>query len=119
MKNEVLFSEEVAVLKREKFDKASKDLDQLLESQITNKSKNGLGYSAVPPHHPLIYNRPNKLDMSYSSLEEFQQPEFEGYGLKANKSDEVESPVVVEKKTVIPKVDVRPKQQEKPVRKIV
>ncbi|GJV76268.1 hypothetical protein Tco_1507852 [Tanacetum coccineum] len=81
-KNEVLFSEEVAVLKREvgikqyeinmlktefekvkqekdgiefkikKFDKASKDLDQLLESQITDKSQKGLGYSAVPPPHP-------------------------------------------------------------------
>ncbi|GJX79381.1 retrovirus-related pol polyprotein from transposon TNT 1-94 [Tanacetum coccineum] len=135
--------------KIEKFDKASKDLDQLLESQITDKSKKGLGYSAVPPPHPLIYNRPNKLDLSYSGLEEFQQPEFEVYGLRANKSvcenssnetkiffdapfikewvsdneDEVESPVVVEKKTVvptIPKVDVvRPKQQEKPVRKTV
>ncbi|GJY52308.1 hypothetical protein Tco_0443155 [Tanacetum coccineum] len=108
-----------------------------------------LGYSAVPPPHPLIYNRPNKLDLSYSGLEEFQQPEFEGYGLRANKSvcenssnetkknsdaplieewvsdneDEVESPIVVEKKTVvptIPKVDVvRPKQQEKSVRKTV
>ncbi|GKC41260.1 putative ribonuclease H-like domain-containing protein [Tanacetum coccineum] len=72
-KNEVLFSEEVAVLKREvackdyeinvlksefekvkqekegiefkieKFDKASKDLDKLLGSQITDKSKKGLG----------------------------------------------------------------------------
>ncbi|GJU16638.1 retrovirus-related pol polyprotein from transposon TNT 1-94 [Tanacetum coccineum] len=178
-KNEVLFSEEVVVLKREvgikqyeintlktefeklkqekdaidfkieKFDKASKDLDQLLGSQITDKSKKGFGYSAVPPPHPLIYNRPNKLDLSYSGLEEFQQPEFEVYGLRANKSvcenssnetkknsdaplieewvsdneDEVESPVVVEKKTVvptIPKVDVvRPKQQEKSVRKTV
>ncbi|GJZ25293.1 ribonuclease H-like domain-containing protein [Tanacetum coccineum] len=87
-KNEVLFSEEFAVLKREvgcknyeinvlksklekvkqekdgidfkfkKFDKASKDLDQLLGSQITDKSKKGLGYSVVPPPHPLIYNRP-------------------------------------------------------------
>ncbi|GJT91295.1 hypothetical protein Tco_1080140 [Tanacetum coccineum] len=178
-KNEVLFSEEVAVLKREvgvktyefnmlktefekvkqekegidfkieKFENASKDLDKLLGSQITDNSKKGLGYSAVPPPHPLIYNRPNKLDLSYSGLEEFQQPEFEVYGLRANKSvcenssnetkknsdaplieewvsdneDEVESPVVVEKKTVvptIPKVDVvRPKQQEKSVRKTV
>ncbi|GKF36437.1 hypothetical protein Tco_0113195, partial [Tanacetum coccineum] len=81
-KNEVLFSEEVDVLKRE----ASKDLDQLLESQITVKSKKGLGYSAVPPPHPLIYNRPNKLDLSYSGLEEFQQLKFKGYGLRANKS---------------------------------
>ncbi|GJY65980.1 hypothetical protein Tco_0468218 [Tanacetum coccineum] len=121
-KNEVLFSKEVAVLKREieKFENASKDLDKLLGSQITDNSKKGLGYHAVPPPHPLIYNAPTKLDLSYSGLEEFQQPEFEGYGLRANKKwvsdnkDEVESPVVVEKKTVvptIPKVDVvRPKQ---------
>ncbi|GJS56378.1 hypothetical protein Tco_0629740 [Tanacetum coccineum] len=77
-KNEVLFSEEVVVLKREvgckqyeinmlktefekvkqekdgidfkieKFGKALKDLDQLLGSQITDKSKKGLGYSEVP-----------------------------------------------------------------------
>ncbi|GKE59528.1 ribonuclease H-like domain-containing protein, partial [Tanacetum coccineum] len=85
-KNEVLFSEEVAVLKREvackdyeinilksefekvkqekegiefkieKFDKASKDLDKLLGNQISDKSKKGLGYNDVPPPHPLIYN---------------------------------------------------------------
>ncbi|GJZ35224.1 putative ribonuclease H-like domain-containing protein [Tanacetum coccineum] len=159
-KNEVLFSEEVDVLKREvgvkqyeinmlktefekvkqekegiefkikKFENASKDLDKLLGSQITNNSKKGLGYNADPPPHPLIYNRPNKLDLSYSGLEEFQQPEFKVYGLRANKSgcenssnktkknydaplieewvsdneDEVESPVVVEKKTVVPTI---------------
>ncbi|GJT91127.1 hypothetical protein Tco_1079972 [Tanacetum coccineum] len=68
--------------KIEKFDKASKDLDQLLESQITDKSKKGLGYNAVPPPHPLIYNRPNKLDLSYSGLDEFIEPEFKGYGLE-------------------------------------
>ncbi|GJT05481.1 ribonuclease H-like domain-containing protein [Tanacetum coccineum] len=114
-KNEVLFSEEVAVLKREvackdyeinvlksefekvkqekegiefkieKFDKASKDLDKLLGSQITDKSKKGLGYNVVPPPHPLIYNRPKKLDLSYSGLDEFKEPEFKGYGLENNK----------------------------------
>ncbi|GJV89906.1 hypothetical protein Tco_1533844 [Tanacetum coccineum] len=112
-KNEVLFCEEVVVLKREvgckqyeinmlktefekvkqekdgidfkikKFDKASKDLDQLLGSQITDKSKKGLGYSAVPPPHPLIYNRPNKLDLSYSGLDEFKD-----FGPENNKSKE-------------------------------
>ncbi|GJW33219.1 putative ribonuclease H-like domain-containing protein [Tanacetum coccineum] len=116
-KNEVLFSEEVAVLKREvgckqyeinmlktefekvkqekdgidfkieKFEKASKDLDQLLGSQITDKSKKGLGYSAVPPPHPLIYNRPNKLDLSYSGLDEFKEPEFKGYGPENSKQE--------------------------------
>ncbi|GJT96749.1 putative ribonuclease H-like domain-containing protein [Tanacetum coccineum] len=109
-KNEVLFSKEVTVLKGEvackdyeinvlksefekvkeekdgiefkieNFDKASKDLDQLLGSQITDKSKKGLGYNAVPPPHPLIYNRPKKLDQSYFGLDEFKEPRFKGYG---------------------------------------
>ncbi|GJZ30538.1 putative ribonuclease H-like domain-containing protein [Tanacetum coccineum] len=125
-KNEVLFSEEVVVLKREvgvkqyeinmlktefekvkqekdaidfkieKFGKASKDLDQLLGSQITDKSKKGFGYSAVPPPHPLIYNRPNKLDLSYSGLDEFKEPEFKGYGPENNKK---ESNVVCDKES--------------------
>ncbi|GKB23083.1 retrovirus-related pol polyprotein from transposon TNT 1-94 [Tanacetum coccineum] len=81
--------------KIEKFDKASKDLDQLLGSQITDKCKKGLGYSAVPPPHPLIYNRPNKLDLSYSSLDEFKETEFKGYG--PENSDQ-ESNVVCDKK---------------------
>ncbi|GJS33320.1 putative ribonuclease H-like domain-containing protein [Tanacetum coccineum] len=100
-KNEVLFSEEIGVLKRDvackdyelgvlktefekakidKFDKASKDLNQLLESQITDKSKKGVGFNAVPPPYPLIYNRPNKLDLSYSGLDEFKEPKCNGYG---------------------------------------
>ncbi|GKB20831.1 hypothetical protein Tco_0854754 [Tanacetum coccineum] len=114
-KNEVLFSEEVAILKREvackdyeinvlknefekvkqekegidikikKFDKASKDLDKLLGSQIADKSKKGLGYNAVPPPHPLIYNRPKKLDLSYSGLDEFKEPKFKSYGYENSK----------------------------------
>ncbi|GJW10909.1 hypothetical protein Tco_1576736 [Tanacetum coccineum] len=73
--------------KIEKFDKASKDLDQLLESQIPDKSKKGLGYSAVPPPHPLIYNIPNKLDLSYSGLNECKEPKFKGYGLENSKKE--------------------------------
>ncbi|GJZ91191.1 hypothetical protein Tco_0663118 [Tanacetum coccineum] len=73
--------------KIEKFDKASKDLDQLLGSQITDKSKKGFGYSAVPPPHPLIYNRPNKLDLSYSGLDEFKKPEFKGYDPENSKKE--------------------------------
>ncbi|GJV66754.1 hypothetical protein Tco_1482263 [Tanacetum coccineum] len=121
-KNEVLFSEEVVVLKREvgykqyeinmlktefekvkqekdgidfkieKFEKASNDLDQLLGSQITDNSKRV--WDIVQFLH-----------------------------LVSDNEDEVESPVVVENKTIvstIPKVDVvRPKQQEKSVRKTV
>ncbi|GJW07601.1 ribonuclease H-like domain-containing protein [Tanacetum coccineum] len=102
-----------------KFDKSAKDLDQLLGSQITNNSKKGLGYSTVPPPHPLIYNRSNKLDLSYSGLDEFKEPEFKEW--VSDNEDEVESPLVVKKKTVFPTVAkiefVRPKQNEKPVRK--
>ncbi|GKE54769.1 hypothetical protein Tco_1489925, partial [Tanacetum coccineum] len=82
--------------KNEKFDKASKDLDKLLWSQITDKSKKGLGYSVVPPPHHLIFNRLNKLDLSYSGLDEFKEPEFKGYGTENSKK---ESNVVCDKKS--------------------
>ncbi|GJW32244.1 putative reverse transcriptase domain-containing protein [Tanacetum coccineum] len=58
------------------------DLDALLASQVTDKSKRGFGYTAVPSPHPLILNRPTPLDLSYSGLEEFQHPEINGYGPK-------------------------------------
>ncbi|GKA41488.1 reverse transcriptase domain-containing protein [Tanacetum coccineum] len=58
-----------------KFEKSSKDLDDLLASQVTDKSKKGFGYNDVPSPHPLILNRPTPLDLSYSGLEEFKQPE--------------------------------------------
>ncbi|GJT19153.1 putative ribonuclease H-like domain-containing protein [Tanacetum coccineum] len=157
-KNEVLFSEEVAVLKREvackdyeinvlksefekvkqekegiefkieKFDNASKSLDKLLGSQITDKSKKGLGYNVVPPPYPLIYNRPKKLDLSYSGLDEFKDPEFKSYGSEDKQVSEdtssfVESSLNVDKETVFlvdKKIEfVKPKNHEKPVKKSV
>ncbi|GJV51508.1 putative ribonuclease H-like domain-containing protein [Tanacetum coccineum] len=117
-KNEVIFCEQLAVLKRdisykdseismlkseleklkqekesnqlkiENFDNASKSLDKLIGSQITDKSRKGVGfvsYNAVPPPPTGLFSPPN-LDLSYSGLEEFQQPEFEGYGPKPSKS---------------------------------
>ncbi|GJX08285.1 hypothetical protein Tco_0196217 [Tanacetum coccineum] len=94
-KNEVLFSEEVEVLKREV---ACKDyeINVLKRSQITDKSKKGLGYSAIPPPHPLIYNRPKKFNLSYSGLDEFKEPEFKGYGPENSKQ---ESNIVCDKKS--------------------
>ncbi|GKG02785.1 hypothetical protein Tco_0310421 [Tanacetum coccineum] len=59
----------------------------MLGSQITDKSKKGLGYSAVHPPRPLIYNRPNKLDLSYFGLDEFKEPEFKGYGPEKSKQE--------------------------------
>ncbi|GKA24070.1 ribonuclease H-like domain-containing protein [Tanacetum coccineum] len=117
-KNEFIFCEQLAVLKRdisykdseismlkseleklkqekernqlkiENFDNASKSLDKLIGSQITDKSRKGVGfvsYNDVPPPHTGLFS-PLNLDLSYSSLKEFQQPEFEGYGPKTNKS---------------------------------
>ncbi|GKB91841.1 ribonuclease H-like domain-containing protein [Tanacetum coccineum] len=107
-KNEVIFCEEIAVLKRdisykdseisglksklekvkkekesnqlkiENFDNASKSLDKLIGSQITDNSRKGVGfvsYNVVPPPYTRLF-LPLKLDLSNSGLEEFQQPEF-------------------------------------------
>ncbi|GJX55548.1 hypothetical protein Tco_0285445 [Tanacetum coccineum] len=59
-----------------KFDNASKSLDKLLGSQITDKIKKGLGYNVVHPPHPLIYNGPTKLDYLITVVDEFKDPEF-------------------------------------------
>ncbi|GKA82201.1 ribonuclease H-like domain-containing protein, partial [Tanacetum coccineum] len=103
--SEVLFSEEIALLKRSvghkeylmgllktelekvkeekegfefkiaKFEKSSKDLNDLSASHVTDKRKKGFSYNVVPSPHPLILNRPTPLDLSYSGLEEFKQPD--------------------------------------------
>ncbi|GKB33074.1 hypothetical protein Tco_0872475 [Tanacetum coccineum] len=117
-KNEVIFCEQLAVLKRdisykdseismlkseleklkqekesnqlkiEKFDNASRSIDKLIGCQIPDKSRKGVGfvsYNVVPPPHTGLFS-PLKIYLSNSGLEEFQQPEFEGYGPKASKS---------------------------------
>ncbi|GJS59415.1 retrovirus-related pol polyprotein from transposon TNT 1-94 [Tanacetum coccineum] len=53
--------------------------------------KRGFGYTAVPSPHPLILNRPTPLDLSYSGLEEFKQPET------VNESSSVVSSLKVDK----------------------
>ncbi|GJV84981.1 putative ribonuclease H-like domain-containing protein [Tanacetum coccineum] len=119
------------------------DLMAFSESEITDKSRKGIrfvSYNVVlPPHIGLFL--PPKPDLSNSGLEEFQQLEFEGYGPKTSKSvnEDIsnkvrESPDALlveelvlddklEKKTIfltVAKIEfVRPKQQEKPVRKPV
>ncbi|GKA79516.1 ribonuclease H-like domain-containing protein [Tanacetum coccineum] len=172
-KNEVIFCEQLAVLKRDisykdselnmlkseleklkqekesnqlkikKFENTSKSLDKLIGSQITDKIRKAVGfvsYNVVPPPLTGLFSPP-KFDLSNSGLEEFQQPEFEGYGPKTSKSvsedisNEIrkspDAPLVKElvsddklkKKIVfltVAKIEfVRPKQQEKPVRKPV
>nr|GEY32947.1 hypothetical protein [Tanacetum cinerariifolium] len=70
---------ELEMLKKEKgdldnkltgFQTASKDLNNLLESQRSDKNKEGLGYSTVPPPPAQVYSPPKK-DMSWIGLHEF------------------------------------------------
>ncbi|GKD44878.1 ribonuclease H-like domain-containing protein, partial [Tanacetum coccineum] len=75
-------------IKIDNFENASKSLDKLIGSQITDKSRKGVGfesYNAIAPPPTGLFVPPT-IDLSKSGLEEFQQPEFEGYGFKANKS---------------------------------
>ncbi|GJS60035.1 ribonuclease H-like domain-containing protein [Tanacetum coccineum] len=148
-KNEVLFSEEVAVLKREvgcknyeinvlkselekvkqekdgidfkieKFDKASKDLDQLLGSQITDKKPKFKGYgpenSKQESNVVCEKESDNSKENSDESLVEEQ--------VSQDKSSFVESSPNVDKETVFPankKVEfTKPENHEKPVKKSV
>nr|GEV62658.1 putative reverse transcriptase domain-containing protein [Tanacetum cinerariifolium] len=51
---------------------ASKDLDNLIESQRLDKSKEGLGYTAVPPPTAQLYLSPKK-DLSWTGLPEYEK----------------------------------------------
>nr|GEW14841.1 hypothetical protein [Tanacetum cinerariifolium] len=76
-KNEVVFCDQVTVLKRD----AS-------GSQITDNSKTGLGfisYNVVAPPPTGLFAPPS-IDLSNSDLEEFQHPQFRGYKPKDSKS---------------------------------
>nr|GEY23091.1 hypothetical protein [Tanacetum cinerariifolium] len=50
--------------------KSSKNLDNLIESQRSDKVKNGVGYNAVPPPTADLYLSPKK-DLSWTGLPEF------------------------------------------------
>nr|GEY32480.1 hypothetical protein [Tanacetum cinerariifolium] len=80
-------TKEVENLKNEKegleskltgFQLTSKDLDSLLESQRSDKNKEGLGYSVVPPHPDQVYSHPKK-DMSWTGLLEFADDTITDY----------------------------------------
>ncbi|GJU14928.1 hypothetical protein Tco_1142894 [Tanacetum coccineum] len=144
--NKSIYSQDIKVLKFEieyKFKNASKSLNKLIESQIVDNYKKGLGYNAVPPPYTGNFMPPTP-DLSFTGLDEFvNKPVVEN-----RKSDEEVSKVVrksndspiiedwvsdseeenvsqtkTEKKTVKPSIAkiefVKPKQQEKTARKTV
>ncbi|GJT33204.1 putative ribonuclease H-like domain-containing protein, partial [Tanacetum coccineum] len=127
----------------DKFENASKSLDKLIECQIVDNCKKGLGYNAVPPPYTGNFMPPTP-DLSFTGLDEFvNKPVVEN-----RKSDEEVSKVVrksddsliiedwvsdseeedvsqtkTEKKIVKPSIAkiefVKPKQQKKTARKTV
>ncbi|GKE55294.1 hypothetical protein Tco_1494479, partial [Tanacetum coccineum] len=54
----------------ENFENSSKSLSKLIDCQVVNKCKIGLGYNVVPPPYTGNF-MPPKPDFSFSSLEEF------------------------------------------------
>ncbi|GJS88169.1 putative ribonuclease H-like domain-containing protein [Tanacetum coccineum] len=113
-KNEVMFTDQIVVLKRDasfneseiialkiqieklkkdkednlikidNYENASKSLDKLIGSQLTDNNRKCVGYNAVPPPPTGLFAPPT-IDLSSSGLKEFKQ-QFEGYSVKVNKS---------------------------------
>ncbi|GJU30643.1 putative ribonuclease H-like domain-containing protein [Tanacetum coccineum] len=143
-KNESVYEEDIK-LTVENFENSSKNLSKLIDCQIVDKCKIGLGYNAVPPPYTGNF-MPPKPDLSFYGLEEFtSEPIVENSKAKASEakpkairknngapiiedwvSDNEEDNVPqakIENKVFKPsfakKDFVKPKQQEKSARKIV
>ncbi|GJY14192.1 hypothetical protein Tco_0383501 [Tanacetum coccineum] len=132
-KNESIYEEDIK-LTVENFENSSKSLSKLIDYQIVDKYKTGLGYNVVPPPYTGNFIPP-KPDLSFSSLEEFmnepivseltgKKPVVETSEAKASTDkpkDEAETKPKIEKKTVKPsfaKIEfVKPKKQVKSTRK--
>ncbi|GJW40021.1 hypothetical protein Tco_0065866 [Tanacetum coccineum] len=80
----------------ENFENSSKSLSKLIDCQIVDKCKTGLGYNAVPPPYTGNF-MPPKPDLSFSGLEEFTSEPI------VSDSEEEDVPQAkIEKKTVKP-----------------
>ncbi|GJT82658.1 putative ribonuclease H-like domain-containing protein [Tanacetum coccineum] len=105
----------------DKFKNASKSLNKLIECQIVDNCKKGLGYekyNAVPPPYTGNFMPPTP-DLSFTGLDEFvNKPVVENRNEEENVSQ-----TKTEKKIVKPSIAkiefVKPKQQEKTARKTV
>nr|GEU47709.1 ribonuclease H-like domain-containing protein [Tanacetum cinerariifolium] len=102
---------ELETLKKEKegleskltgFKSASKNLDNLIETHRSDKNKEGLGYSDVPPPHAQVYSSLKK-DMSWTGLPEFADDTITDYTrpspnsptvVKTDKKEIVRNPTV-------------------------
>ncbi|GJY52408.1 retrovirus-related pol polyprotein from transposon TNT 1-94 [Tanacetum coccineum] len=90
--NESIYSQDIKVLKFEieyKFENASKSLDKLIECQIVDNCKKGLGYNAVPPPYTGNFMPPTP-DLFFTGLYEFVNKHV----VENRKSDEEVSKIV-------------------------
>ncbi|GJR63842.1 ribonuclease H-like domain-containing protein [Tanacetum coccineum] len=92
-KNEVMFCDQIVVLKRDASFKDSEinalniQIEKLKKEKESNQIKIDNFENASKSLDKLIGSlfSPPTIDLSNFGLKEFQQPEFEGYGFKANK----------------------------------
>ncbi|GJZ35719.1 putative ribonuclease H-like domain-containing protein [Tanacetum coccineum] len=92
-KNKVMFCDQIAVLKRDTSFKDSEinalksKIEKLKKEKESNQIKNNKFENASKSLDKLIGSlfAPPTIDLSNSGLEEFQKPEFEGYGPKDSK----------------------------------
>nr|GEW53736.1 ribonuclease H-like domain-containing protein [Tanacetum cinerariifolium] len=107
----------------DRFEHASKSLNKLIDCQIVDNCKKGLGYenyNVVPPPYTGNF-MPLTPDLSFTGLDEFvNKPEVET--VSGDEEENVSQPKI-EKKTVRPSIVkkkfVKSKQQEKTARKTV
>ncbi|GJR68597.1 ribonuclease H-like domain-containing protein [Tanacetum coccineum] len=72
------------LLKLNNYDNATKSMDKVIESQLVDNNKKGLGYNVIPPPPTCLFLPPS-IDLSHSGIEKFKEPEFVGYGVKVDK----------------------------------
>ncbi|GJR29061.1 hypothetical protein Tco_1105293 [Tanacetum coccineum] len=87
----------------ENFENSSKNLNKLLDCQIVDKCKAGLGYNVVPPLYTGNF-MPPKHDLSFSGLEEFvnepiaSEPTVKKHVVETSEAkDSADKPKVVKK----------------------
>nr|GEU34505.1 hypothetical protein [Tanacetum cinerariifolium] len=108
LENKAIKKDELEQIKKEKesldnkltgFENASKGLDNLLGSQRSDKNKENLRYSAVPPPPAQIYSPPKK-DLSWTGLPELVDDTVTNYNgptpsIDASKYKKINSKVVM------------------------
>nr|GEU38234.1 retrovirus-related Pol polyprotein from transposon TNT 1-94 [Tanacetum cinerariifolium] len=127
-----LDSEDSIETKIEKFENASQSLDKLIESQVIDNSKKGLGYVSynvvLPPYTGSygvkcieVVTHKSSVKISAHIKENNGAPLIKDW--ESNEEDEVESPPEKERKTIKPIVDKVEleihKQNDKPARRPV